>query len=394
MTSDVYDSDDALKRSPGLKPTIINYKPDNDIPPFPHKPAGWRDGKGDIPSSPGSSDGRSRKPRRPHNRPQPTLADEVLMKSIDPNRPDIARIAAEHPLTIDYDSDEEEAPPPTSKPKQDASRPSEASDLGQAAASALSLLTPYPEAVDRRRPAVPDHEPLPSVSEMLSSSSTFLKRPPQRTSISTPSDRGLEETLATSRVGRYAISPSEIPAQELLPALQSPSQSTSGSPEMSQNLQSLPSLQTTLEALSETRLGSLPPAPFGMPDVSSPPARPGPSPRERQLSGPRPAATQMPSPLSQLSPMSSKDSTTLSPASQTPLWRQSVLLKPDISNMTSPYEPSPLSAKSPAGSYPTPTEVRPPQEEHPEASSPTGNQYKCSFPGCTAAPFQTQYLLK
>lgn len=397
MTSDVYDSDDAWNRSPGLKPTVINYKPDNDIPPFPHRPPGSKDGKGDDLSSPGSSDGRSRKPRRPHHRPQPTLGDAVLINSIDPNRPDIARIAAEQPLIIDQYSEDEEGPPATSKPRQDASQPAEISVLEQAAASAISLLTPQSDGADRGKPAGPDYGPLPSVSEMLSPSSTYPQRPPHRTSLSSLSDRGSEETLATSRVGRYAISPSEIPAQELLPALQSPSHSISGSPEVSQSLQSLPSLQTTLEALSETRLGSLPPpAPFAAPDASSPPARPGPSLRERQLSGPRPPATQMPSPLSQLSPMSSKDSTTLSPASQTPFWRQTGM-KPDIANMTSPYEPSPhapLSAKSPAGSYPTPTEVRPPVEEQPEESSPAGNQYRCSFPGCTAASFQTQYLLK
>jgi hypothetical protein len=66
---------------------------------------------------------------------------------------------------------------------------------------------------------------------------------------------------------------------------------------------------------------------------------------------------------------------------------------------------SSMIAKSPATSYPTPTEpVAPTAGERtsfsshpsPEDGSAITNigVYKCTHPGCTAAPFQTQYLLK
>jgi hypothetical protein len=66
---------------------------------------------------------------------------------------------------------------------------------------------------------------------------------------------------------------------------------------------------------------------------------------------------------------------------------------------------SPMTAKSPATSYPTPTEQiapTPPSGERAAFNAapqpPNGitvpGSYKCTHPDCTAAPFQTQYLLK
>lgn len=61
-----------------------------------------------------------------------------------------------------------------------------------------------------------------------------------------------------------------------------------------------------------------------------------------------------------------------------------------------------MTAKSPATSYPTPTEQvgvcmgdrHPLAVSTPQANGGPVGSYKCTHPGCTAAPFQTQYLLK
>jgi hypothetical protein len=87
-----------------------------------------------------------------------------------------------------------------------------------------------------------------------------------------------------------------------------------------------------------------------------------------------------------------------SPASQQqPQWRHT---RSDITYLTTPhYEPSPSAVKSPATSYPTPTDQtptgeRPPFNAGPPPTAPVPpGTFKCRHPGCTAPPFQTQYLL-
>ncbi|KAL1999347.1 hypothetical protein VTN02DRAFT_4650 [Thermoascus thermophilus] len=108
------------------------------------------------------------------------------------------------------------------------------------------------------------------------------------------------------------------------------------------------------------------------------------------------------SPYSQGSPANSKDLPSFPSGSQPYSWRP---LKPDRPFVTSPYDASAHGAqtsKSPANSYPTPTEPRvggdPERATFPAAAgqsntpAPVGT-YKCPHPGCTAPPFQTQYLL-
>lgn len=106
------------------------------------------------------------------------------------------------------------------------------------------------------------------------------------------------------------------------------------------------------------------------------------------------------SPYSHLSPASSKDISTMpSPVSQ-PSYKKSH--KSTIHYVTSPNEVPPQTAKSPLTSYPTPTD--PPTVGSLErgygdpniplnGTAATGN-FRCSYPGCTAPPFPTQYLLK
>ncbi|KAL1970492.1 hypothetical protein VTN77DRAFT_4136 [Rasamsonia byssochlamydoides] len=405
MTSDVYDSDDALNRSPRLQPQVIKYGPEEQLPPFLHKQSTSGEGGGDSPSSQGSSPGGSRKKRRQPVKPQSSLGDGVLIGFLDPNRPDIARIAAEEPLVVDSSDDDNERTVPV-KPnhyhqKSESSRTTSEAALGQAAAKALSLI-PDDTPAAGGKPAPFDHGPLlPSIDQLTTENRSPRPSHRQQPSLGPTTEKASEDTLATSPLGKFAISPSDRSPQELLPALQSPPQSAAGgSPE---NTQSLPSLQSALGELTEAprrnssgRINGIPP----FPSISA--ASPPPLPRtvlgrERQLSGPcPPPPTQMPSPYSHVSPMSSKDLAGLSPASQSSYWRPQGL-KPDLAHMTSPYDASPRgpqSIKSPAAGYPTPTDLRP--DERPALSGPSppsGPMYKCMHPGCTAPPFQTQYLL-
>ncbi|KAL2808149.1 hypothetical protein BJX63DRAFT_50340 [Aspergillus granulosus] len=172
----------------------------------------------------------------------------------------------------------------------------------------------------------------------------------------------------------------------------------------------LPSLKTQLGGL-----GALPPPPppsnaptprivggsssFPLPPVSaavSPPMiRAEPSPWDPHR-GTRLPSNVPPSPYSHLSPASSHAmSAVSSPVSQSTYWRGGP-------KSARPYYESPsMASRSPATHYPIQTERAPPGSCEPvNYVSPQGNgtpapagTFKCDHPGCTAAPFQTQYLL-
>ncbi|KAL4739184.1 hypothetical protein BDV11DRAFT_188200 [Aspergillus similis] len=170
----------------------------------------------------------------------------------------------------------------------------------------------------------------------------------------------------------------------------------------------LPPIQTKLSQLNE--LGPvLPPpngpsprpvgTPYSLPPVTavSPPlTRVDTNPREQYHSAaPLVQSKIPPTPYSHLSPASTQAiSTVSSPASQQPYWRNV--------KAAYPYDPpSTASNRSPASSYPTPIErastgacepVGFPPSSQSNTATTTGT-YKCSHPGCTAPPFQTQYLL-
>ncbi|KAH8700644.1 hypothetical protein BGW36DRAFT_291250 [Talaromyces proteolyticus] len=371
MLSDVYDSDDALNRSPVLKPAVINYGPVETIPPFQHKRSPSGEGKRDGSSSPDSSEGRSRKHHRIHKEIRPTLGDSVLIGILDPNRPDIARQAGENPLRSDSESDDD-----SRRRVKVSSQPNvTASEVASHALNIMPPQQPRPNTI------------LPSINELVSHELHFSQNSFQRR----PSERLIsdQDSLAASRVGKYAISPSSMPAQEILPALQSPPHSAAGSPE---NSQILPSMNTVLRDLS-----SVAPSPFSV-SAASPPIMPA-SVRQRQMSGPLPppslTPSQMPTPYSHSSPTSMKDMTGVSPAPHSQYAYRPPGLKSEMSNMSFLSESTPMAApagKSPINSYPTPTETKP-TEEGSEVAVAGGNVYKCQYPGCTAAAFQTQYLL-
>lgn len=362
--ADIYDSDDACNRSPVLQPAVVKYGPDVPSPPFPHKRSTSRDRRsGD---SPGSDGARSSKHHRTNKALRSTQGDAVLIGILGPNHPDIALHAGERPLRSESDSDDDYRERVRLSP-----RPSiPASDV---AGRALDL-------ADRA------NNILPPISQLVSQESTFPPPPPPH--LRRGSEQLTHDGLATSGVARYAISPSEMPAQEQLPALQSlqsPPHSAAASPE---NTQSLPPVKSLLRDLNPVPVSS---------NHYGAASAPSPAVHSRRVSSSlppplHPSQSQIPTPYSHASPMSMKEMTGPSPAAQSPyLWRQPGF-KSEGSTVSTLYETpqGPLTGKSPANNYPTPTEPRPPGEENPDA----GNVYKCPFPDCTAPPFQTQYLLK
>ncbi|KAL4916963.1 hypothetical protein BDW62DRAFT_211490 [Aspergillus aurantiobrunneus] len=204
-----------------------------------------------------------------------------------------------------------------------------------------------------------------------------------------------------SSLSQFLISDPE--SRDSLPALRDPS--SARSPDASSGTR-LPPIQTHL-----SQLGPVLPPPNGPPTrtvrtpsyslppvtgVSPPLPRVEPSPREpcRLLVPPKIP----PSPYSHRSPASSQTiSVASSPISQQNYWRSS---KPPVPY---PYDPpSTASNKSPASSYPTPIDHASTGACEPGGFTPSsqGNlppaqtgAFKCSHPGCTAPPFQTQYLL-
>ncbi|KAL1846194.1 hypothetical protein Plec18167_002302 [Paecilomyces lecythidis] len=425
MQPDTYDSDDACNRSPPLEPQKINYRLEESLPPFVRKRSPSPKGGGQNDPDRGSPSGPSRKnDHKPP--PQSYLAEAVLISHLAPNRPDIANAFREHPLDPEWPDNEDMQDKPTKETRTGTiTNPQPEADL---AAKALSLLPGElqktydenpPMKTDVSPPALfpNDKEKTRGVSEHNDSRikaeplSPRILEPKHRHSIASE-NKIPDDTLKTTPLGKYAIPASSRSAQELLPALQSPPQSISAnSPE---NPQSLPSLQSALgEQLLEAppkdhpnRINNGPPHNLPPIPASSPTLNRSVMGHERTLSGPLPPP-QIPSPYSHVSPASTKDMSAMSPpSSQPPYWRTASTVKPEMPYMTSPYENSPhmpQAVNSPATSYPTPTEPKTINESersiYPSAPAqsngpvPAGS-FKCSWPGCTAPPFQTQYLLK
>ncbi|QQK40241.1 Zinc finger, C2H2-like [Penicillium digitatum] len=170
------------------------------------------------------------------------------------------------------------------------------------------------------------------------------------------------------------------------------------SPESSSNKQTLPSIHKAISELSDfcPPVNTLPsPYPFSSCPGSTTSGND--SPFDRTFPG---KFSIPPSPFSHFSPVSLKDSSTNpSPASPSSFWRGTP--QAEMLSVQTPFEAFPMTAKSPATSYPTPTEqvgVGMGDRHLLAASTPQANggpvgSYKCTHPGCTAAPFQTQYLL-
>ncbi|KAJ5115446.1 hypothetical protein NUU61_001205 [Penicillium alfredii] len=395
MTSDVYDSDDACNRSPPPVAQKISYAVQEPLPPFVHPGSP----EGDVEKPAKGTPGRSRK-HLPETRTQTRLGDSVLISYLDPSRPDIANHARDHPLT--------DWPPPLDRPALVEKRKPEPAPTPGPSLGAPTLPTAaqaVAQLQDRRpsddKPVSPRTKfpplPLPVAPIEVKNEVFSPVQPPRLPSISGPDRRPSEDPS----LKKPNHSPS-IKARVSLPSLQSfhspPDSATPPDSNSNSNSQVLPSIHSALGGLSPKsfpsgRINSLPPPyPYPSCPVSAAPRN------ESHLERILPGQFQVPpSPFSHFSPVSTKDmSTNPSPASQVSYWRTPS--QTEMHPAASPYDMS-ITAKSPATGYPTPTEQvsagsgdRTSLSSNPSTNGSIGS-FKCTHPGCTAPPFQTQYLL-
>jgi hypothetical protein len=433
---DTYGSDDERPGSPLLVPQTINYKPADSPPPF--LPAKSSSSSPESTPPPGSA--RSKKTlRKRRKRTQPSQGDSVLISYLDPNRPDIAREAGERALNSASQSeaggsdDEAMGDRPNVPPNDQAPN-----ILRKLAQDSLHQIDEPLDGSDPSDPPQHEHVRGPGFAVVNGINGHDVKREPmgpvdpkdtdaavglQKMSESSPKDRRTpkiktssdeksgDELPATSpNLRKFAISASEGSPMQQLPAIQkSPPQSASAS--SPDGAQSLPSLQT---ALADAEIkdpdvrqmnGSSPVARTAYPPLA------GQSPPLNRVDG-RQIAAHFPhhqqsstsSPFAQLSPQSSKELQGMSPPGSThpKLYRSSTKGDTPFTPSTlSDHQPTPQSTEG-SSAYPTPQEHRmsidgeralingPLAPNGPFSSS----GFKCTHPGCTAAPFQTQYLLK
>lgn len=444
-TEENYDSYDLYNRSDRLEPVKINYKPSPTPPPFvpdstsSSSPSPESRGSDSDLARDFSNQPRRIKKKRRKQRHKPSQGDTVLLTFLDPNRPDIAQDASHNALNsasqsevedeVEEERREEQPMGFAPTPVTGISNVPSGGPLVTAASAALGLV-PGEEDVDMRgvqqsrhehkldfpntngtMNGVVDHHHEKCVSRTVRDRDAALstmpgldiKPPPRlpRPVISTHSPvsgnkrNHDEDTPISPGLAKYAMRPSEADAENILPAMQnSPPRSDSmHSPDGSQT-QSLPSLQTTLSQINEPGMNGI----HGFP----PPSGQSPkfvrhSPHPSQGFGPSPASYSQPSP-------------NMSPPGVYPnhpnFWRTAP--RRESMSTASTYEAStPVSASnpSPAQSYPTPNvqDHQSSVDETPtpqlingplSANGPLGSSaFKCIYPGCTAAPFQTQYLL-
>ncbi|OKP14949.1 hypothetical protein PENSUB_4699 [Penicillium subrubescens] len=482
MTSDIYDSDDAMGRSPPPKPAKPKYGLDEPPPPFVNV-NDENDANSTVKDPKGTLD-RSRKPHLPETQTRTCLGDSVLMSYLGPDCPEVAADVRESPYS-DWSHKQDRLPKdwkiaPLSSGTEEGPGEKEGINIGGwdkagveggggGSGSDMDVdkteKTPIPTPAPILEPA-PILKPIPGLGsaaedeakfksvveqgvpqlqvnkkkDRLTSLSPHLKPlPPVLPPPAPPSDFKSEFVSPRQRPRLQSITefppvrpspdllkrPPELGHRVSLPSLQSlspPSSTTGTSPDSASynlNTKTLPSIQSALGGFSpsefpSTRPNALPP-PY--PYSSCPgSATSTDSPHDRQLPRQFLPSHIPPSPFSHLSPISAKEhSNNPSPASQpsSAFWRgpppppppppQPVADTPH--HAPSPYDTSPMSTTSPLTSYPTPTEPVAPTPESSADRTPLSSNaalhgagatgsYKCTHTGCTAAPFQTQYLLK
>ena len=395
--SGYYDPDEDIRSSsPPLVPIPVKYKPEKTPPPY------FETSSSSGSASPAPGRGKARpdsdksayrpvkqlkRKGRKKRRTRPSQGDAVLISYLEPNRPDIAQEAAQRALNSasqsevgdeldeDMGSDAEDGEDDGGTEEKHRDSAHAATELKSTAWAALrddvvehyaprrpviSAFLAKPEEVsgimEKHSSNGDDATQQPRLNRVCESAGPLgSTHPPQPLKVLVaPSEGncdGRDESITTSpALAKFAISAAEANPESTLPAMQkSPPRSTSNhSPE---GTQSLPSLQTTLNQIADRPIVETP--------ILSPfPQIPGPSPtltRSRYSTG---TAGPSPTVYSQSSPSSSKDMTNTA--------------SPGFPNHSSKWHNP--SQEGSNGLF-------------------TSNTFRCTHPGCTAQPFQTQYLL-
>ena len=430
MATEIYDSDDAFAdRTPPLVAREVKLQP-SPSPEYLTPPP--RSSSSSEPTGRSKLKGRKR-------RTQPSQGDAVLIGFLGGlNNPDIATRAGEEPLnsaTQSENSDFDEE----MKDEVETEKAAVGIDLEQMAQNAIDAFggheapesrTSSPRGTGMRRVRPPKlHTDLanqarhpdakPKAASKLSEESTPqtssdgehsrsvktekegpLTSPP----LSALGRNGSHSTMISPKLLKHTIAPSE--GSQTLPAIQSSTNlQTAKSPNNNQNLPSLQHLALPMDALSpkENDARSLGMSqrhtyPMQSPSNGSTKSRSTtyPSPQTR-MNGPFPHSypPTQPSPVSTYSETSprdsyqhSQDATSMSPPEKRE--RHFYTSGPKSDDMT----PSTSSADTPLSadniSLDASRRILPPLMNGPFASG----VFRCEHPGCTAMPFQTQYLLK
>lgn len=398
--TDFYEPDP--HHSPLLQPVIINTKPSESPPPFLPEDLSSSSDEEDI--DPGDSRARAGRVSR---KVRPSQGDAVLLGELAPNHPDIAQRAAEISLAPDISSETESI-------RGDMGDVNDTSDPQAAAVNIAGEALKFAEIELKHEPTNPpsgsQRAPNESKSPAETNSQKHVKteRPSQLRRLSPkPRQQPIpiqtepnsikredNDSIATSpNLAKYTIVPSE-PVASTLPALQtSPGRSNSAfSPD---NSQTLPPLKTALrDQLEGTTFSSL--------SATSPPTGRSHAPYFAPHSGPSPGAYSHPSPASM------KDVQNMSPPSALPThpgyWRTAPKSETSTSSAVSDVTTPSTLSHSPHSSYQAPIAQAVKAAGEADASNlPNGplpangpltsSTFKCTYPGCTALPFQTQYLL-
>ena len=443
MAAEAYDFDDGLtRRSPPLERQIVNLRPSPSpdyLPPPERSP---------TPPERQSRSSSFKKKRRP--KAQASQGDAVLIGFMGGlNHPDLATRAGEEPLPQSDDSDFEEQmdvddealinednselvhlaenalPLVESKPRQSDDHPSSSKiESTRPLRPTILTQTQSSDSTDDKIRVLSGHSHLQNTDRGAALDSTRSIEdefePSHSRSRSFSSGKDDSDSVAISPMLRkYTIPISERSPTETLPAMHNaPTNSSSKSPGSQQNLPSLRAI--ALEPLldgrssSETASHGIGRHPFPMsngtlnpsPVISTTP-RPGhfPSPQTRINGHFNPNYSHgHPSPAySDMSPKE-HDSATMSPPIGKPALQGFYLngrtpQSEELTPQSAESHHSSSSFSTAPSPHPHPIDVDrsrptlPPLAGLPGGSLVNGS-FRCEYTGCTAAPFQTQYLLK
>ncbi|KAI1916845.1 hypothetical protein LOZ61_000747 [Ophidiomyces ophidiicola] len=396
MDHDVYDSDDARATTPPLKQSLVDLRPYQSPPP-PFLPD-----KSESPKGKESPSGRVRKDsHRRGKRRRTSIGIGLIIGNLAPDRPDLVAQLNQAPLLSDSASEISDADDGI-----DQRRRKQGSEEHRRNSQVYS---PKMRANGANAPPREQTWPLPNETATLKKGQSFNDhdRIPYRIPMTQPSyplpihpshndNRDLTgglmkrpEELVHRDQQRSQFSRGDL-GSPTLPALQSPPQSI-GSPDSARNL---PSIKALVEgSLNEpVRLNGSKQSHFPILGTLEP--------QYMQPHFPRTSS------FTHLSPASSKDvsSHASTPAAGVPqgsFW-PAQLKSQSQSQSQSPGDTGSHLVGSPANGYPTPVE---PRKDEPEDAAGLNKRvkppvaqnlggFKCTHPGCTADPFQTQYLLK
>ncbi len=446
-TNEVYSSDEGLINSPRLQPIKVKYTPEPSPPPFvpensSSSSASLESEESDVElASTIEAEATVKRQRRPkkrrRQRHKPSQGDTVLISYLAPNRPDIAQQASQTVLDSRSQSEVEDDEDGGGSEKDmiivhESKNRTEHVQSGTDLATSLAKKalevaekdrddvemteaqqSPVQNKVDRPAANGIIHEQVERACERTfakpgppsSLPSVLNIKPPPRsprppTFIKTEStwsgagqSQDEDSTPISPSLAKYAMKPSDVDPGSVLPAIQkSPPRSNSmHSPEGSQ---SLPSLQTTLSQINDSPMnGANGASPYTHPSGQSPTFVRH-SPHASQGYGPSPAS---------YTPGMSPPGMPSHPSYWRTAPRGESMSTPSSYDISTPASVPP--GPSPAQSYPTPN-VQDHRGSIDGSSTPqlingplsangpfSSSAFKCIHPGCTAAPFQTQYLL-